>query len=365
MWRTIGCSAFLSLRSLCRLLSSAATSRISTIAVVQLPELDALRDLRLVLVGKVVAERLRSDETLLEHEREAGEHVAVEPVVLGRLRPDLEWCLGDPVDRPLPELQLCGDVPFGFLGDVVGEQGTRVDGDLAVGRRGRRAIEVAFGRLPLRVVAPERFAMLGERLVGRGLAGTIEVRRDVRMPHHRLPLIELLIGERRNSAGNLARSAVRMSGISVGSPYLPTFGLGAVPFGVSVAVSRCNTVVTASLPAARWRSSTSSCDGATSRSQRARGARRAARLGAPASGSVAACRAMRVCCAAPFGHAASLRTRRCPKGQNGAVCALHQINDARHRGADGSSQQTESGRGDLNPRPPAPKAGALPLRHSP
>src|SRR4051812_28919375 len=25
----------------------------------------------------------------------------------------------------------------------------------------------------------------------------------------------------------------------------------------------------------------------------------------------------------------------------------------------------ESGRGDLNPRPPAPKAGALPLRHSP
>jgi hypothetical protein len=29
--------------------------------------------------------------------------------------------------------------------------------------------------------------------------------------------------------------------------------------------------------------------------------------------------------------------------------------------ADGSP----SGRGDLNPRPPAPKAGALPLRHSP
>src|SRR5439155_25532804 len=30
-----------------------------------------------------------------------------------------------------------------------------------------------------------------------------------------------------------------------------------------------------------------------------------------------------------------------------------------------SDVRTASGRGDLNPRPPAPKAGALPLRHSP
>src|SRR5439155_4473481 len=28
-------------------------------------------------------------------------------------------------------------------------------------------------------------------------------------------------------------------------------------------------------------------------------------------------------------------------------------------------RRAASGRGDLNPRPPAPKAGALPLRHSP
>ena len=68
-----------------------------------------------------------------------------------------------------------------------------------------------------------------------------------------------------------------------------------------------------------------------------------------------------------------IETTSCPGLAPGGLCCSRRSRGVPHRATGrtsgghppASSLVSWSGRGDLNPRPPAPKAGALPLRHSP